>query len=184
MLIPRIIACHRGGHYWDCHPGDLRISQVTCHSSEDWAPTDETLQWRQNGHNVVSNHQPRDCFLNRLFRRRSKKTSKLRVTYLSTNGVGNSSVTGEFPAQMASKAKNVSIWWTVAWRTTLMPHCIQPHLLARGFEYRVTAEAWYHGYDFLAQPGWCGSWWLVTEHGHGPGWMIMLMARFKNWIAY
>ena len=34
-----------------------------------------TLQWRHNGHNSVSNHQPRDCFLIHLFRRRSKKTS-------------------------------------------------------------------------------------------------------------
>ena len=31
---------------------------------------------------VVSNHQPHDCLLSRLFRRRSKKTSKLRVTGL------------------------------------------------------------------------------------------------------
>ena len=30
----------------------------------------------------VSNHQPRDCLLKRLFRRRSRKTSKLRVTGL------------------------------------------------------------------------------------------------------
>ena len=29
---------------------------------------------------IVSNHQPHGCLLNRLFRRRSKKTSKLRVT--------------------------------------------------------------------------------------------------------
>ena len=38
-----------------------------------------TLQWRLNGGDSVSNHQPHDCLLNRLFRRRSKKTSKLRV---------------------------------------------------------------------------------------------------------
>ena len=38
----------------------------------------------------------------------SKKTSKLFVTGLCT---GNSLVTGEFPAQMASNAENVSIWW-------------------------------------------------------------------------
>ena len=30
----------------------------------------------------VSNHKPHDCLLNRVFRRRSKKTSKLRVTGL------------------------------------------------------------------------------------------------------
>ena len=54
---------------------------------------------------MASNHQPNDCFLNRIFRRRSK-TSKLRVTGLC---VVNSPVTGEFPAQMASNAENVSI---------------------------------------------------------------------------
>ena len=32
-----------------------------------------TLHWRHNGHDSVSNHQPHDCLLNRLFRRRSKK---------------------------------------------------------------------------------------------------------------
>ena len=36
------------------------------------------------------------------------KTSKLRVTSLCA---GNSPVTGEFPAQMASNVENLSIWW-------------------------------------------------------------------------
>ena len=67
-----------------------------------------SLHWRHNGYDGVSNHQPHDYLLNRLFRRRSNKTSKLRVTGLR---VGNSQVTGEFPAQMASNAENVSIWW-------------------------------------------------------------------------
>ena len=49
-----------------------------------------------------------DCLLNRLFKRRSRKTSKLRATGLCA---GNSQVTGEFPAQMASNAENFSIWW-------------------------------------------------------------------------
>ena len=66
------------------------------------------LQWRHNGHDSVSNHQPHDCLRNHLFRRRSKKTSKLRVTGLCAV---NSPGTGEFPAQMASNAENVSIWW-------------------------------------------------------------------------
>ena len=39
-----------------------------------------SLHWRHNDHDGVSNHQPHGCLLNRLFRRRSKKTSKLRVT--------------------------------------------------------------------------------------------------------
>ena len=41
-----------------------------------------TLRWRHNDHASVSNHQPHGCLLNRLFRNRSKKTSKLRVTGL------------------------------------------------------------------------------------------------------
>ena len=66
------------------------------------------LRWRHNDHVGVSNHQPHGCLLNRLFRRKSKKTSELRVTGLCA---GNSPGTGEFPAQMASYAENVSIWW-------------------------------------------------------------------------
>ena len=66
-----------------------------------------SLQWRHDGRNGVSNHQPHGWLLSRLFRRRSKKTSKLCVTGLCA---GNSPVTGEFPAQMASNAENVSIW--------------------------------------------------------------------------
>ena len=40
------------------------------------------LKRRHNGRYGVSNHQPRDCLLNRSFRRRSKKMSKLCVTGL------------------------------------------------------------------------------------------------------
>ena len=46
------------------------------------ASFENTLQWHHNGCDCVSNHQPHDCLLNLLFRRRSKKTSKLRVTGL------------------------------------------------------------------------------------------------------
>ena len=45
-----------------------------------------TLLWRHNDHDGVWNHQPHGCLLNRLFRRRSKKTSKLHVIGLC---VGN-----------------------------------------------------------------------------------------------
>ena len=67
-----------------------------------------SLQWRHDERDGVSNHQPHECLLNRLFRRRSKRTSKLRVTGLCA---GNSPLTGEFPAQRASNTENVSIWW-------------------------------------------------------------------------
>ena len=67
-----------------------------------------SLLWRHNGDECVSNHQPHDCLFNRLFGRWSKETPKLRVTGLCA---GNSLETGEFDAQMASNAENVSIWW-------------------------------------------------------------------------
>ena len=68
----------------------------------------KSLHWRHNEHDSVSNHQAYDCLLNRLFRYRSKKTSKLCVTGLCE---GNSPVTGEFPAQKASDAEYVFIRW-------------------------------------------------------------------------
>ena len=62
---------------------------------------DLTLPWCHNGRGSVSNHQPHDCLLNRLFTRRSKKTTKLRVTGL---WVGTSPGTAELPSQIASSA--------------------------------------------------------------------------------
>ena len=85
-----------------------------------------SLQWGHNGGDGVSNHQPHDCLLNRLFRRRSKKKSKLRVTGLCG---GNSPGTGDFPAQRASNEENVSIWWrhhdpNQTWPTPWLIMCI------------------------------------------------------------
>ena len=57
------------------------------------------LQWHNNECDGVSNHRHLDGLLNHLFRHRSKKTSKLRVTGLCE---GNSPVIGEFPSQRAS----------------------------------------------------------------------------------
>ena len=71
-----------------------------------WPWQEIPLQWRHNGCNGVSNHQPHNCLLNRLSRRRSEKTPKHRVTGLCA---GNSPVTGEFPAQRASSGETVSI---------------------------------------------------------------------------
>ena len=54
----------------------------------------ESVRWRHNERDGVSNHQPHDCLPDRLFWRRSKKSSKLRVTGLCEG-----------------KAENVSILW-------------------------------------------------------------------------
>ena len=70
--------------------------------------TCDSLHWRHNDHDGVSNHQPHGCLLNRLFRRRSKKTSKLRVTGLC---VGNSPGPVNSPHKGPVTRKNASIWW-------------------------------------------------------------------------
>ena len=58
----------------------------------------------------------------------SKKTPKLRITGLCD---GNSPVIGEFPAQKASNAEDVSIWWhhhehlLQYWKTSLENHSMK-----------------------------------------------------------
>ena len=66
------------------------------------------LRWSHHERDGVSNHRRLDSLLISLFRCRSKKISKLRVTGLCE---GNSPMTTEFRAQRASNAENVSIWW-------------------------------------------------------------------------
>ena len=63
---------------------------------------------------------------------------KLRVTDLCA---GNSPVTGEFPAQMASNAENVSIWW----------------LICGCFDDKIQCHQWresWHWWDSLFNVGW------------------------------
>ena len=114
-------------------PQLTRASVTTTHYLHE---PSSALQRRNNGCDSVSNHQPHDCLLNRLFRRRSKKTSKLRVTGLCA---GNSSVTGEFAAQMASYAENVSILMTSSWLSAV------DAFLERGNHIKLTL-AIYHNY--------------------------------------
>ena len=66
-----------------------------------------TLQGRHNELGGVSNHLRLECLPNGLSRHRFKKTSKTPLAFCG----GNSPLTGEFPAQRASNAENVSIWW-------------------------------------------------------------------------
>ena len=65
-----------------------------------WAKV--TLLWRHNMRHNGRHQKPDDCLFNLSFRRRSKKTSNLRVTGLC---VGNS------PHKKASNMENIFIWW-------------------------------------------------------------------------
>ena len=96
-------------------PASLMVCNVPCWYEAHqlpklhlWTRKEGSWLWRHNERDSVSNHQRLYCLLKRLFRRRSKVTSKLRVTGLCA---WNSPGTGEFPAQKASNAENVSIWW-------------------------------------------------------------------------
>ena len=80
------------------------ILYIILNTSTYWLASWVSLQWRHNERSVVSNHRRRACLLNCLFRRRSRKTSKLRVTGLCK---GNPPLTGGFPSQSASNAENV-----------------------------------------------------------------------------
>ena len=103
-----------------------------------------SLQGRHNGRDSVSNHQPHDCLLSRLSRRRSKETSKLCITGLCA---GNSPVTGEFPAQMASNAEKVSIWWRHY--AILGKHVMGPIL--RKYHSQILIYIWHMHIDGLVQ---------------------------------
>ena len=107
MLGSKLIPVNKRDPWFGCKGSVMMIRPMSTGYMLMWN-SNSPLQWRHNGLDSVSNHQPHDCLLNGLFRRRSKKTSKLRVTGLCA---GNSPVTGEFPAQMATNAENVSIWW-------------------------------------------------------------------------
>ena len=89
-----------------------------------------TLEWCHNKRDSVWYHRRFDCLPNRLFRRRSKKISKLRVTGLCE---GNPAVTGGFPLQRASNAENfhfmTSSWYRSKYKgvLTLIFVCCQPN---------------------------------------------------------
>ena len=55
---------------------------MTCHYPNELRSTCITLQWCHNEHDGILNNWHLNCLLNRLFRHRSKKTSKLHVTGL------------------------------------------------------------------------------------------------------
>ena len=64
---------------YDESSGARAISCYNLGDSTAWMSNWRSLQWRHNERYGVPNHQRLSCLFNRLFRRRSKKTSKLRV---------------------------------------------------------------------------------------------------------
>ena len=68
---------------------------------------------------MASNHWHLNCLLDRLFRHRSKKTSKLHWP------LWGESTSDQWPSQRASSVENVSIWWhhdVIMWVSELCHH--------------------------------------------------------------
>ena len=95
------------------------------HRASVWYGLKVSLHWRHYDHDGVANHQPHGCLLNRLFRRRSKKTSKRRVTGLC---VGNS------PGAVNSPRKGPVTRKMFPFDDVIMiPHTVYPMKHSHGF---------------------------------------------------
>ena len=79
------------------------------------------------------------------------KTSKLRVTDLCA---GNSSLTGEFPAQMASNAETFSIWW-------------RHHVIHRNIQSQINKLIWKQT-------------WIVTDEEQGDTYLLTHMKLYER----
>ena len=99
------------------------------------------FHWCHNDHDGVSNHQPHGCLLNRLFRRRSKKTSKLRVNGLSA---GNS------PRPVNSPHKGPVTWKMLPFDDVIMQLTFQPPNWVTSAKRNAWIPDWWVGPPYFA----------------------------------
>ena len=100
------------------------------------------LHWRHNDQDGVSNHQPHGCLLKRLFKRRSKKASKLRVTGLcmgNSPGPVNSPHKGPVTRKMFPFGDFIMHTCTVGVITIQSGVKINPCQYTNGIGYKQTA---------------------------------------------
>ena len=158
-----------GWSLWRHHNG-CYFHHVMCGS-----PKNFTLLWRHNEQDSVYNHQPRGCLLDRLFRRRSKKTSKLRVTGLcvgNSPGPVNSPPKGPVTRKMFPFDDVIMMghsashrWWFVWWprifnfvhQWETREHVIRDILWTHTFirwevnQLQINIEAWKFAYSDCSQ---------------------------------
>ena len=132
------------------------------------------LQWRHNQHVGVSNHQPHDCLLHRLFRRSSKQIPKLRVTGLCE---GNSPYKGPLTRKSVHlMTSSCSLNWflcTCRRGNHLLSGIRQPkqnipsHLprsledIMLSVQFISTQNVWLHLIKMLTMSG--DHWWLIIH---------------------
>ena len=127
-----------------------------------------TLQWRHNGCDGVSNHQSHDCLLNCLFRRRSKKTSKLRVTGLCA---GNSPVTGIFSVRKGR--------WSNPWSIMIFSD-ISPAIL--NHDDVIKWKHFPHYWPFVRGIHWSPVNSPHNGHWHGALMFSLICAWLNGWV--
>ena len=80
------------------------------HIYHNWMREHNTLQWRHNGRDGVSDHQPHECHTQPFIQVQIKENIKAQRLWPSCREFpGDRWI--EFPTQRASNADNVSIWW-------------------------------------------------------------------------
>ena len=109
-MTPLTYVCSEAWNRVSMFPAGMAHANLGCGARSTTMSMDEP--WIRIGRIVqrgdgVSYHCSFDCLLNRLFRRRPKKTSKLRVTGLC-EGIHRRPVNSP---QRPSNAENVSVWW-------------------------------------------------------------------------
>ena len=119
----------------------------------------KTLHWRHNDHGGVSNHQPHGCLFNPLFRRRSKKTSKPRVTGLCA---GNSPGPVKSPHKLPVTRKMFSFddVIMIAIHHRYKDHCLDTDWIHKQF-------SWAH-HDVIKWKH-CPRYWPLRGEFTGPG---------------
>ena len=100
----RYAYCHR----YDQAMLNLLVSNWNQYQERKYTTKRYPLQWRHNDHDSVSNHQPHGCLLSRFIRAQIKENIKAPRHWPLC---GEFTGPGDFPAQRASNAENVSVWW-------------------------------------------------------------------------
>ena len=121
---------------------DFQLFMVWKNPTNMWYCT----HYSHNEHDGISNHQPHDCLLNRLFRRKSKKTSKLCVITLCAE---NSLVTGEFPPKWPVTQKMFHLMMSSRSRCFWQKFCSLTSKLSSEFQVVKSNK---HGTDFSISP--------------------------------
>ena len=148
------------------------------------------LQWRHYEREGISNRRRLYCLINRLFRRRSKKISKLRVTGLCEGNPVDSPHKGPvtrkmFPFDdviMISERSRLCSWNqlpALIWNGIYMTNCLPLYEMAYIWHLKVL-EPGSKGRHRL----WCSRWSVCSHVYQSSDEVLSKMSRLVNWLSY